>query len=280
MKDLKNKKAPRPKQNKRKKKSAPVDWKKLFHRFLQCVLALGSAGLVVSGGFLAAQLLFRSDYFLVDSIRVENLQRVNREEILAFADIRTGVSIFDLDLRVIGKKIEENPWVDEATVKRIFPREVVIRVREHQPLAIVNLDYLYYLDAEGEVFKVLGAEDSLDFPVVTGLGREAMVNSSETSRRWLLTTVELLKMLKERKEFNFTQISEVHVNPDEGVQVITLEGGVPVHMGFDGFTAKLDRLERIFAELRPRLSGLKYIDLNVADRVIVKLDAAAAQDRG
>jgi cell division protein FtsQ len=49
-------------------------------------------------------------------------------------------------------------------------------------------------------------------------------------------------------------------------------GGVPIRIGFDHFSAKLDMLEKIYGELKPRLSSLRYIDLNVMDRVIVRVD--------
>jgi len=45
-----------------------------------------------------------------------------------------------------------------------------------------------------------------------------------------------------------------------------------VLMGQSDFSGKLDRLERIYKDIEPRLLALKYIDLNVTDRVIVKLD--------
>ena len=62
---------------------------------------------------------------------------------------------------------------------------------------------------------------------------------------------------------------------------MTLQGGVPVRIGFDDFEDKLARLERIYSEIESRLSVTQYIDLNAADRVIVKLDPiiAAKQTR-
>jgi cell division protein FtsQ len=47
---------------------------------------------------------------------------------------------------------------------------------------------------------------------------------------------------------------------------------VPVLLGKQGFAVKLNRLEKIYQDLEPRLLALKYIDLNVTDRVIVKVD--------
>jgi len=56
-------------------------------------------------------------------------------------------------------------------------------------------------------------------------------------------------------------------------------GGVPVRMGKQNFYAKLNRLEAIYEDLEPRLLALKYIDLNVTDRVIVKVDVKSKVGR-
>jgi len=50
-------------------------------------------------------------------------------------------------------------------------------------------------------------------------------------------------------------------------------------MGKQGFSTKLNRLESIYDDLEPRLMALKYIDLNVTDRVIVKLDVKRTAGR-
>ena len=54
--------------------------------------------------------------------------------------------------------------------------------------------------------------------------------------------------------------------------ITTLEGGVKVRLGREAFGNKLDRLERIYAELQPRLPILDYIDLNVDEKVIVRIE--------
>jgi cell division protein FtsQ len=50
-------------------------------------------------------------------------------------------------------------------------------------------------------------------------------------------------------------------------------------MGKQNFYAKLNRLEAIYEDLEPRLLALKYIDLNVTDRVIVKVDVKSKVGR-
>ena len=172
MRDVKGQNRRKIKSNRLNKGKTPRNWKGIFHRGLRLILFSGSALLIISGSFLAVRMLFESGYFGVEKIRIMNLKRLNSEEIVAESDIRGGDNIFKLDLEMIGKKIEENPWVARAEIERIFPREVVIRVTEREERAIINLNYLYYVDGKGEIFKQLSAQDRLDYPVITGLDRD------------------------------------------------------------------------------------------------------------
>lgn len=276
MRDFKSPKPVKVKGNRRKRQKEPRDWRKLFQHALGIGVFLGKFALVVlllGAAVLAARQIFHSGYFGVAKVRVENLSRVSEEEVVALSDIRPGVNIFDLELQMIGRKIEENPWVATARVERILPREVVISVREREPKAVINLGYLYYLDAGGEIFKVLGPEDSLDFPVVTGIDRRTLLENPEDCRRQLTEAMALLDELAGRRIFALDDVSELNIDPTDGLTLYTLRGGVPVRMGYSNFSSKLDRLERIYPELEPRLPALRYIDLNVADRVIVKVDS-------
>ena len=272
MRDYKAGKPTKTRSNKRRREKTPRDWKGLFQKVLRLSVAVFSTVMIVGGGFLAVQMLIASDYFRVASVRVEAANRVSEEEIVALSDIEKGTSIFDLDLELIGRRIEENAWIAQARVDRVFPREVVIRLRERVPRAVINLGYLHYVDAHGEVFKVLSRGDRLDYPVLTGIDRDDLLDQPEQSRALLRRAVALLDGLAQRRQFNLESVSEVHIDGSEEFALFTYVGGVPVRLGQEGFSGKLDRLERIYKELEPRLSVLKYIDLNVPDRVIVKLD--------
>ena len=267
-------------QNRRKGKKQPLDLRKLLHRALRVGVFGFSLVLLVVGGTLLVQVLLASDLFRVESIEVAGNTQMAVEDIIGLSDIKRGDMTFDLDLHLIGRKIAENPWVREAQVARIFPKQVVIQIEERQPRAIINLDLLYYLDERGEVFKVLGSGDSLDFPVVTGFDRaELQLGSSENARQ-LKAIVALIDDLKQREIFGLDQVSEIHREEGGGFCLYTYLGAVKIRIGRDAFSEKIDRLERIYAKLEKRLPVLDYIDLNVDERIIVRIERSAAQARG
>jgi cell division protein FtsQ len=203
---------------------------------------------------------------------VEQQVRVSEGDILDASDIRIGDSLFELELHMIGRKIEEHTWIAKAEVERSFPDQVVIRVVERQTRAIIDLDYLYYVDRSGVVFKMLETGDELDYPVITGIDRQSLLDHPDRNRDSLDLALGLIDQLEPRRIFNLDDVSEIHFDQQQGLIVHTRIGGVPVRMGKLNFHAKLNRLEAIYEDLEPRLLALKYIDLNVTDRVIVKVD--------
>jgi len=277
--DLKSRKQKKVKNNRRKQEKQPIDWKTLFHRALRICIASGSGFLLASGALLTVQVLLDSGYFGVKQIRVEQQTRVSEGDVLAASDIKVGDSLFDLDLSMIGRKIEEQPWIARAEVERSFPDQVVIRVVEREARAIIDLDYLYYVDRGGEVFKMLDSGDELDYPVITGIDRQYLLDNPDKTEGCLKQTLSLMDVLDKRKVFTLDEVSEIHYDQQEGLILFTRTGGVPIHMGREGFDGKLNRLEEIYKDLEPRLLALKYIDLNVADRVIVKVDVKRAVGR-
>ena len=279
MHDLKSSKQKKVKSNRRKQKKQPRDWKKLFHRILRISIAAGSGFLLASGALLTAQMLLESGYFGVQQIRVEHQVRVSEGDILDASDIEVGDSLFDLELHMIGRKIEEHPWIARADVERSFPDHVVIRVVEREVRAIIDLDYLYYVDKAGEVFKMLDAGDELNYPVITGIDRQYLLDNPDQTQSSLDLALKIMGELDNRSLFNLEDISEIHFDQQEGLILHTRIGGVPIRMGKDGFDAKLNRLEIIYEDLEPRLLALKYIDLNVTDRVIVKVDVKRTGSR-
>ena len=272
MRDLKAHKQKKVKTNRRKQEKQPRDWKKLFHRLLRISIASGSGFLLASGAMLTVQLLLESGYFGVKQIRVEQQLRVSEGDILAASDIEVGDSLFDLELHMIGRKIEEHPWIARAEVERFFPDQVVIRVVEREARAIIDLDYLYYVDREGTVFKMLDSSDQLSYPVITGIDRQYLLDNPDQTQDSLDLALRLMDELENRSLFNLDDVSEIHYEQQNGLVMHTRTGGVPIRMGRQGFDTKLNRLEAIYNDLEPRLLALKYIDLNVTDRVIVKVD--------
>ncbi len=253
-----------------KRKRQPVDWKSHTARVLRVLMLAGCGIMLVAALVLLVEALVNSDHFAVKQVEVNGNRRFSAAQVVALSDIRQGVGTFDLDLDIIGQKLAENDWIKSAQVWRKLPQTIVIDIVEHQPLFILNLDYLYYVDGDGDIFRVLRTGDKLDLPLVSGLSRKEILAEPQRCRQRLQTVAELLEELKRRRVFGLGQVAQVVIGDEGRLTMYTDPYGVAVLIGRDNFAARLDRLERIYPQLQGDLNRLSYIDLTVADKVIVK----------
>lgn len=253
------------------------DWKKIISRLVRAVLLLGCTALLLVGAGLFITLVIDSDHFRVNGVEVRGNQRLTADEVVELSDIRQGVRTFDLDLESIGQKLAENDWIHRASVLRKLPQQIVIEIVERQAVFIINLDYLYYVDRHGEIFKVLRAGDALDYPLVSGLQRQQLLEAPQQTRQTLVQVVQILNDLAGRRQFNLHSVAQVVIDDSQGFELYTQHYGVPIRLGKDDFVNKFDRLEQIYPEILKRLPTLQYIDLTVPDKVIIKSVPVADQ---
>jgi cell division septal protein FtsQ len=175
-----------------------------------------------------------------------------------------------MNLKQMGEQLTNNPWVETVRIHRYFPDRLSISITEREPLAIVNMGYIYYLDKKGTVFKVLNEGDKLDYPVVTGFNEEEMNSNPKGTGEALKTTCELLGVLREKGAFILADVSEIHYDKGYGFTLFTSTGALPVKIGSGDFAAKIDRFAHIYKELMVQRPSLQYIDLDYNDKIVVK----------
>jgi cell division protein FtsQ len=246
------------------------DYTRIFNRFLYVLIMLICACALLFGAGFGMYMLSTSDSFRIEHIEVSGNQHLSTEEVLALSDIRHGQGTFDLNIELIGQRLEENDWIEQAHVERLLPGGIKVSIVEHIPCCIINLDYLYYVDRHGEVFKVLHHGDSLDYPLVSGIERADLATDETPGALWLDRVVEIITQLGKRTIFSIDEVAQVHVDFERGIELYTQEYGVPVRLGKDQFDTRFDLLEQMYPKLKADLDRLEYIDLNVPGKLIVK----------
>ncbi len=256
--------------NKIKVQRKPVDYKKYLKPLKYAAAGLALLALatgVVYGGYRAVNAI---SLFSLKTLDVSPCKHLTREEIVGLAGAEPGKDLLRMNLKVIGEHILQNPWVETVRVNRYFPDTISITVVEREPLAIVNMGFIYYLDKKGSVFKVLNQGDKLDFPVITGFREDDLTSDPKGTKEALEATCQLLKILREKGAFILADVSEIHYDKGYGFTLFTASGALPVKVGSDDFNAKVERFAKIYRDLLVQLPTIHYIDLDYKDKIIVK----------
>lgn len=209
--------------------------------FLLAVLAL------LIGGLLGADWLLRAENLPVRAVRFEGpFQQVTRAELeAAVLEVVRG-NFLRLDLAAVQARVEQLPWVHSASVRRVLPRDVVIRFTEQQPVA--RWGETAYVNAEGEVIHLQGeglpAGPRLDGPPGSA---PVVLERLRRFQRVLAPaglTIEGL-VLTARRSWQ-----------------IALEQGFTLVLDRDEPERKLERFARVYpAALAPKAPRIRQVDL-------------------
>ncbi len=271
MRDLHTKRlASKAPQNRLKKQRKPINFRGFFRKLFRVAgvcIAVTLAGVVC---YEVYGVLTNTTFLRLERIDISPLSRLSRDEVLRQAGVKPGDDMLGLRLRAIGDDLAKNPWVGKVQVRRYFPDTLAIEITERQPVAVVNMGYLYYLDANGELFKTLTEGDSLDYPVITGVSDDDLSRDPAGAKTAFVEGLGLIDLLKKGTVVGLQDISEIHYDKGFGFTLFTCRGGVPIRLGNGNFAEKLGRLAKIYADIRGQMPVVQYIDLDYADKIIVK----------
>ncbi|MCI7300272.1 MAG: FtsQ-type POTRA domain-containing protein [Clostridiales Family XIII bacterium] len=110
----------------------------------------------------------RSSIFNIKTINVAESTHFTAEQIQEMAGLKTGMNLFSFKGGTCADKLEENPFIREAKIKRKLPDTVTIELAERQELAILAKDKEYVvIDGEGVVLQI--AEQAPQLTLLSGI---------------------------------------------------------------------------------------------------------------
>ena len=181
-------------------------------------------------------------------------------------------NLINLDLQEVSRRLARHPWVEKATVRRDFSEKaLIIEVQERVPRALVLLDELYLMDRNGEVFKKADPGEKLDFPVLTGLQWAEWKQKEPRTMELRHQALDFLDRMEGRKIFPLREVSEIHLSKKDGLTLYTVNGGIPIRLGWGNFADKLNRLEKVLPDLRNKWKNVESLTLTYSKKVVVKM---------
>lgn len=241
--------------------------------------ALGVAGLagVSLGLVLLYYQLLTSPLFCIkdiDNIEVIGNQRFTRTQILDMAHLDSRTNLLALKPSLVEQTLLSHPWIATAELERRWPNRLALRLTERLPLALVQLEELYYIDRSGSLFKPSSPLDPHDFPVITGLSREHFAAGPRPAANLLNQTVELVEMLqKAPPPLEIKHIAEIHVDSERGFTLYLSRYKTALDFGFDDLPEKIKKLQAVWPFLSQRgyLTQAGRINLDHPQRLLLTL---------
>lgn len=259
---------------KRKRVKGPSKARMAFRRlgslslkvsFLLAVLAVMSLGFLYLYGYLLT-----SPYIRLEQVQVLGVGDELKSELLGMAGLNYEQSLLAINLDELKRRLEKHPWVRSVELEKSFPHSLVIRVEKEEPWALALSGKLFYMDRWGKLFKEVGPDERVDFPVVTGLSAEGKERQQQ-----LQEAVQVLHLFEsQRPPWSLSNLSEVHMKEDGSVCLyLSFIPGV-VKLTLPNLTTKFDELKKVVEHLTStgRLHMVRTINLDYHDGAAVAFE--------
>jgi cell division protein FtsQ len=215
----------------------------------------------VFGGLRGWQWATTTDTFAMKRVRVVGAARVTDAQVSRLGSLALGSNLIAMDLDSVARSVATHPWVKSVTVNRQLPDTLLVQLSEHQPVALLALSDLYLVDAEGEPFKRAQAAEVMDLPLVTGVGRDALVSRRDETRAVIRRALIALDAYARSPASKGHPASEVNVGPELGLTLVT-NTGEEIVLGEADVEPALARLTRVRRELATRQLTAEVIRLD------------------
>lgn len=239
-----------------------------LRRSLPAAAALLAVVLVGAASAAVYSWLGHSRLFSVRVVDLNECDHVTRDEVIGMLGGAANGNIWALSKEEIGTRLRSHPFVREVSVRKAFPDRLIVRITERKPVAMVNLDSLYYVDGTGLVFKRLTTYDSKDYPILTGFSRKDLLARDPITMRNLQRTIALLRRAQDGV-FN-RNLSEVHFDALEGFTLVRRDDGIQVKVGTMDPGEAMRRVEEALPELAKLGQSHGIVDLRTEGRIFVR----------
>jgi cell division protein FtsQ len=249
-----------------RKPPSRVNWRLTF-----AILACGAIGVSTAVAGYRASLFVTSDprftlsHDRKDALTILGLTYASRSRVQRIFAGDFDRSIFSVPLAERRRRLLAIDWVEDASVSRVWPDRLVIRIRERTPVAFVSLrSGSLLIDAQGVLLEQQ-AQGRFSFPVLAGVREE----ESEVDRR---ARVRAFLQLQEDMGYLAKEISEVDVSDADNIRIVAQVDRrvVTLLLGDGNYAQRFQNFLNHYPEIRKGSPQARVFDLRLDGRITVK----------
>ena len=226
----------------------------LTRRLLGAALLIGGVG--GSLGFVAWQLA-QADTLPIHQVQVKGEFRyLDKADLYAAIGGQASAGFFNVDVQAIKRSAEAMPWVDSASVRRIWPDTLQVEIREQVPLARWQSGGI--VNQRGELVAVAVSNRLHDLPLFSGPADTAM----SLAKHYQQMSAQLAEVQLRIVQLTLSERRAWMVSLDNGLQLLL--GKVAAEEQFSRFTHAYN------GALAAKLANVQSVDLRYTNGFAVR----------
>jgi cell division protein FtsQ len=198
-----------------------------------------------------------------DALMIDGLRYTSRGKVQRIFAADADRSVFSVPLDERRRRLLAIDWVEDASVSRIWPDRLAVRIRERTPVAFVEVESTVMLiDAYGTLMEP-PARASFAFPVLSGIRAEDPPERRlEAVNTLLRVENELGPLMKDVSEVNAADPSDIRIVAQVGGRVTELI------LGDEDLAPRYRNFLNHYTEIRKRSPDMRVFDLRLHDRIL------------
>ncbi|MDX1491233.1 MAG: cell division protein FtsQ/DivIB [Pseudohongiellaceae bacterium] len=196
----------------------------------------------------------------VDKVLIANaLNKVDELRLRRLLAQHMNVGFFVLDVKSIKSALEEDAWVERATVKRVWPDTLSVSIVEEVPIARWGEASL--LSQYGQIFTPDTVESEFSLPLLEG---------PDGSQHRVMEHYQVFSQMISNSGLRIASLSLT----DRGSWAMSLQNGIEITIGRDDVLERMQRLVNLYdRHLASKVDEIATLDLRYNNGVSVKRKA-------
>lgn len=198
------------------------------------------------------------------SFRIQGIRYASRDQILARFRQDSGRSIFQLPLKERRNQLLEPggvAWLEDASISRLWPNSILVRVRERSAVAFASLPRRQLLvDAHGVLLQP-PPNVKFSLPVLRGISEKG---TNEERAACIAPALRLLDAIGSAAN----EVSEINVAVPDNLRITVLkrERAVELWLGDRNFVQRFQMFERTYEKMREHAPRAPIFDMRIDGR--------------
>jgi len=233
---------------------------------LTFLAATGWYGIILGGHASAfGDAIAQAAGFSIDQVRITGQRETDEVDVLAALAIPPGSSMFSYDLQAARQRVAEIPWVEQSSIRKLYPATLQISITERTPFALWQRGHVVsVIDRNGTVIDDYVAPRFARLPMIVGHGGQRRAAE-------FVALLDRFPTLRPRVQASVL-VADRRWN-------LVLENGSEIRLPEKGAAEALAELVRLDSENALLSRDITAVDLRLKDRVVVRLSDEAASQR-
>lgn len=208
------------------------------------------------------------------NLRIEGVTFASRPQVLKVFAHDLGRSVFLMPLNERRRSLLRLSWVRDASIVRLWPNRVIVRVTERRPAAFMGLEAecitrWSLIDADGIILDPPQRSQRFNVPLIRGIRMDEKPAARGVRVRRVQSFLQELGPLADK-------VSEIDASDLDDLKVIgNMQGhAIKLRLGDHNFRDRLQNFIDHYSDIRKRMPDAKVLDLRLDDRITVLQEAA------